>query len=410
MDTAPSKQVVFSVLLACFVLQIGQGFGYLYSATFGPIISELDWSRAQFSLGASPLLITMALASPLIGRLLESLGCRLVACSAVLLISLCFFAFSLMQNLTTFFLINIVFGIAMAGVSDLVAGSVATSWAREKQGTTLALVFIGSNVGGATIPWLIHFLSELYDWRTALQILAVAATVLILPPVLLFLKQPVANHETESEDINITNSITPIDNHNFTLSEALQTRSFWLLAFLLFSFFFYLLAFNQHFIIYLSDSGFENARAAASFSYAVAIGIIGKLSIGWLTDKSSVKKTALLNFGVLALACFALLIITQPGVLPVFLVLHGFTTAAENVLLPLLVVYCFGARHFASIYGVLMLTLLPGGTLGPIFASYIHDSLQDYTWALLTFACLNTLAFIGVFFIRKESLHEQSRK
>ena len=78
------------------------------------------------------------------------------------------------------------------------------------------------------------------------------------------------------------------------------------------------------------------------------------------------RRAVLITFGALTAASWMLLALgAAPWLMPVFLTVHGFTVAAENVLLPLAVAACFGPRHLPAIYGALMLALLPGGTIGP---------------------------------------------
>jgi cyanate permease len=79
----------------------------------------------------------------------------------------------------------------------------------------------------------------------------------------------------------------------------------------------------------------------------------------------------------------------------VFLTLHGFAVAAENVVVPLTVAAAFGAAHVARIYGVLMLALLPGGVLGPVFAGWMFDVGVGYPTAFACFAAAN-LAGLGL--------------
>ena len=69
---------------------------------------------------------------------------------------------------------------------------------------------------------------------------------------------------------------------------------------------------------------------------------------------------------------------------------------------PLIVVHCFGVRSLAQIYGWLMLTLLPGGTLGPIFAGAVRDQTGSYDLAFQTFAGLNLLCVLLLCFVRDE--------
>jgi hypothetical protein len=59
-------------------------------------------------------------------------------------------------------------------------------------------------------------------------------------------------------------------------------------------------------------------------------------------------------------------------------------------------------RHLAPIYGAIMLALLPGGGLGPLFAGAVHDRTGSYETAFLVFAALNAVAFASLFALRRE--------
>ena len=85
------------------------------------------------------------------------------------------------------------------------------------------------------------------------------------------------------------------------------------------------------------------------------------------------------------------------------LAVHGFTVAAENVLLPLIVADCFGVRNMARIYGTLMLALLPGGFLGPVFAGFVFDATGGYAPAFASFAVLNAAGLGLLALVRRET-------
>ena len=108
----------------------------------------------------------------------------------------------------------------------------------------------------------------------------------------------------------------------------------------------------------------------------------------------------MIDFGVVTIASLVLLALPSKGLLPVFVVTHGLATAAQNVVYPLMVARCFGVEHMAKIYGVLMLALLPGGTLGPIFAGYMFEGLGSYDLAFQIFAGLNIVSLVGLCFVR----------
>jgi MFS family permease len=167
------------------------------------------------------------------------------------------------------------------------------------------------------------------------------------------------------------------------------------------SFYFYYIGVNNHLVAFLSDSGLSDAEAARRFSAAVAFGVAGKIGAGLLADRIPKRTAILVNFGLMTCGSVLLLQVGRaPGLLPVFLILHGFTVAAENVVLPLIIVDCFGVRHLAQIYGAIMFALLPGGALGPMFAGWSFDTFGGYGVAFTTFAALNVVGLVALATVR----------
>ena len=64
---------------------------------------------------------------------------------------------------------------------------------------------------------------------------------------------------------------------------------------------------------------------------------------------------------------------------------------------------CFGSKYLAVIYGILTLTLLPGGFLGPIFAGAVADRFGSYDLAFVCFAIVNLTGFLLLFGLRRET-------
>jgi nitrate/nitrite transporter NarK len=180
---------------------------------------------------------------------------------------------------------------------------------------------------------------------------------------------------------------------------ALRTRSFWILTFSLLGFWFYFLAMLDHLVLHLTDIGVEDARRY--FGSAIFVGVASKIGFGWIADRLGGRRAVLLDYGLLALS--SLLVLRLDGALlwP-FVLVYGFSVAARDVATPLLVDHCFGVRSLAQIYGWLMLTLLPGGTLGPAFAGLVHDRTGSYDLAFQVFAALNVVSFALLFFVRDE--------
>ncbi len=375
------------VLLSCLVCQMGLGLGgYVFAVFLKPVASEMGWSRTTFAAIGGPLLVAMALASPLVGTLTARLGPRLVFAGAATLVAAALLGLSAMTALWQFYLLGLLLGAAVTGLGDIPAGTVVAQWFGRRRGLALGIAFIGSNLGGALVPLIATTIAETSSWRTALRVLAVGGWCVIVPVALLGVRERPRPARART---------LPEDDHGLTLPAARRTPAFWLLATVLFLFYFYYLGVNNHLVAFLSDSGLSEVAAARRFGATVAIGIAGKLAIGLLGDRIAARRAAIGTFALLALGSLALLGVgTAPALLPVFLVIHGLTVAAENVLLPLLVVECFGLRDLARIYGALMLALLPGGIAGPLVAAWVVDRLGTYWPAFAVFAAGNLLAVV----------------
>lgn len=387
------------VLFACLVCQMGLGLGgYIFAVFLKPVVADLGWSRTAFSWAGGPFLLAMALASPGVGALTERVGARLVFSCGIILVATALVLFSYMETLWHFYVIGFLLGAATTGLGDIPAGAVVSKWFIRNRGLALGIVYIGSNIGGSIVPIAATELAAIDSWRFALRVLAIGGLVIILPVALGFVREADKPDRSDKPD---QSDMSDEAAQSLTLAEAMRTRSFWILAAVLFTFYFYYVGINHHLVAFLSDSGFSDAEAARRFGYAVAIGIAGKLCMGLFADRIPIRGAIVVNFALMTLGSFLLLGVGRyPALLPVFLTLHGFTVAAENVVLPLVIVECFGVRHLARIYGVIMLMLLPGGTFGPVFAGYVFDNVGTYGIAFTSYAVMNVAAVLALLFLQ----------
>jgi len=397
------------VLLGCLVCQMGLGCSYVFSPILKQVVADLGWSRAGFAAGSLPLLVAMSLAFPVVGSLADRFGPRPVLSGCTLLLGSAFLGMSAMQEPWHFVVVMAALGVALAGLGDIVVGAVAARWVSESRGLALGVIYIGSNLGGALIPVVLATVLAAESWRVGVAAVGGGAIAVILPFAAGVVRNPLPGDAPASPSGGASGAggagepegAGDGDDRDLDLEQALRTRSFWLLAFVLFAFYFYYVGVLNHLVAFLSDRGLSDRDASLGFALSIFVGIFAKLGIGGLADRISRKKATLANFVLLTAASFLLLAIDWPGVLLVFLVVQGFTTAAENVLLPLMVGECFGVRHLARIYGALMVALLAGAA-GQIFAGAVFDAQGTYLPAFAVFAGLNVLALAALAAVRDE--------
>jgi MFS family permease len=383
------------VVAGCLVCQMGLGFGYAIGSLAPEMIAELGWSRAEFSVARAPQLWAIALASPLVGAATVRFGGRAVLLGATALLGLGYAGLAGVQALWQLSALTVVIGLAVAGIGDIAAGAVVSQWIVKARGLGLGIVYTGSNLGG----WIAISLSSaalaVGSWRTAVLAIAALGLLGMLPFAGLTLRDRQAPSGLGGSEATGVDDARDLD-----VRAALRTPSFWILTFTLLVFWLYFLAMLDHLVLFLNDAEVPGARD--HLGRAVGLGMVSKVAFGWIADRMPAKGALLLDFGLLAASALVLLLLPDPRLIHVFVVSFGFSVAARDVVTPLIVAHCFGVRYLAQIYGVLMLTLLPGGTLGPAFAGYVHDRTGSYDVAFQALAAASLLAFALLGLVRDE--------
>jgi len=387
------------VVAGCLVCQMGLGFGYGFGVLAPAILEEFGWSRALLSSAQAPQLFVIALASPVVGFVATRFGARVVLSVSVLVVAAACAGLSAMQSWWHLALGWAVVGASVAGLGDIAVGGVVAQWVTRARGLALGIVYTGSNLGGALVTRWMAAVSEAASWRAALLSLSLLSLGVLLPFALFAVRDRPGAEAAPEAPRAADAQPGPAD---LDVRGALRTRSFWIVAFTLLIFWVYLLSILQHLVLFLMDEGLTLEAASAHLGNAVFMGIFSKIAFGVIADRLSAKRAALLDFGLLTASAALLLALPHAWLVWAFVALFGFSYAARDVVTPLVVAACFGPRNLAAIYGVLMLTILPGGTLGPILTGWTHDATGSYTPAFAAFAAANLASFALLFGLRDE--------
>ena len=392
------------VVLGCLVCQMGLGLTYVKSGLSTDLIEALSLSRAQFSGANTPQLAVQALASPLAGFLTVRYGASRVLAGSALFFALVFFGFSRVDSVTGFYFAVAGVGLGAAGMGDITIGHVVTQWIRKNRGLALGIAYAGSNLGGSAMVLLTGAVAERYGFRGGLLSVVAFSLLVLLPASLLLVRdrdsEPLSTAEHEAVATLAQSSLEA--DTSLDLRAALRTRTFWILTTTLFTFFFYFTGVLDHFVLFLTDAGLSNPDARSYLGQAIGLGVISKIAGGFLADRIAHEKAILYDYSLLAVSSLVLLLLPNPILLPVFVLSYGFSQAARDVVYPLVIERCFGARHLASIYGTMTLTLLPGAALGPLMAAALRDALGNYRLAFAIFALLNIASVAALFYVRDE--------
>jgi predicted MFS family arabinose efflux permease len=383
------------VVLGCLVCQLALGYGYVFPPLAGMIMPEFGWTRTEYFAVRVPQLVMMALASPLLGMLIVRNGARRTLLIAAALIGVSYALLSQIQALWHLYALLMLGALALVGLGDISVGQLVTRWVKRRRGLAMGIVYAGSNLAGFVLVPIWVGVAEFSDWRTTFLVMGGGAFVVMIPAIALLVR----DREGSTDETNPEATLG--EDHDLNLRAAVRTRTFWILAFALFSFFFYFIGVLDHLVLFLTDSGMSREDATYYFSRALGLGLASKIGLGLLADYIPEKTSFVLDHGLLAFSSLVLLALPSEELIWVFVVSYGFATAARDVVYPLIINRCFGERYMAEIYGALMLAL-PSGSLGALFAAQVFDRLGSYDVAFAMFATLNVMMVSSLFLVRDE--------
>jgi sugar phosphate permease len=414
------------VMLGCIACQVDLGFAKDGMDVFmTDIVREMGWGRADFQVAGWVLLATYGLLTPATGYVLDRLGPRVVLTAGVLGVSLAYAAYGVMTGFGQYLGVTPLLAVGLVALGDIPASTVAARWFERHRGAVLGIVLVGSNLGAMVVNLLAKALYRGFgDWRPAVLALALVMLAVALPFSLGVVRNPRPGEiPREERDPDAGAGDGRGRDGSLRLRDAARTRSFWLLAAALFAYYFYYLFVNRHVIALLRDRGsFGYTVPAPLVGLGVApedfpeftksmfevVGLPGKLAIGWLVDRWRVSHALAWNFLVLTLACSLLPFIgDRASLMGLFIVLNGLGWGAQQVLTPLTIAACFGIRHMGTIFGTVLLVLLPA-QLGPWYAGYVFDRTGTYESFLPLCAAFLGLAALGLFAVRPHAGRERA--
>ena len=118
-----------------------------------PMTEDLDWTAAEYTLGASGALVVGGLASFVVGPLVDRCGARPLMLIGAVVYAGCFLALSRVDALWQFVLLTMLAGgIGFALVGGLVVNTTLSKWFVARRGWAIALGSSGISLAGLIMP------------------------------------------------------------------------------------------------------------------------------------------------------------------------------------------------------------------------------------------------------------------
>jgi len=379
--TKREKQGWRTVASLFVILFLIFGSGYNTAGVFvTPLIKEFGWKRAKISFLQSVLAASAGFSGPLIGWLLDRMEARRVMVVGATVAGSAWILASRAHSYPMLVTAYLLMGIGLTGATLLPAALIIANWFATKRGTAMGITFAGTSSGGAVMTFVAGAVILHSGWRMGYVTLGIPMFVVVIPLVLLMIRtRPDDAPRPEGEKVSVSSMSDSLP--GFELSEALRTRSFWMLCMAQFLFATVAAGAGLHLIPYLIGQGYKEAFAVGMMSVVFLFTTAGKLMMGFASDRISARIALIVNFVGSAIGMIMIFGARNPLLLYPFIAMFGFTLGAPLVLIPLLTADCLGLKRFGAINGVAGVFNTLGAFVGPVMLGQIYDVTGSYSSA-----------------------------
>jgi MFS family permease len=386
----PPVRTALNVLALCFALSVlGRGFAESFTVFLLPISESFGWDRAQVVSIYSLSALAGGLAAPVVGRLFDRSGPRIVYSLGLLLLGGALLVAAYAQELWQFQLsLGLCVGVGVAFIGNVPNSILLGRWFGPRLPTAMAVVYSATGAGVLILLPLSQVLIDHFGWRGAYQIFGCTALLVMLPLLLL----PWKRFSTGSLHLAKSAAADFVD-EGWTLLSAMRHHAFWAL----FSTFFFtaigMYSLAAQIVAYLIDAGFPPLQAATAWGFSGVVLLFGMLGISWLDGIIGRRPSVLFSYA-LSIAGIIMLWLLQwyPNfwLLTGFVVCFGSMIGSRGPLLTATAMKIFRGEHIGTIYGAIAF----GSGLGSAFGSWsgglIHDLTHSYN-PLIAFALVSVV-------------------
>jgi MFS family permease len=363
--------VGLGALMTC----IGMGAMMSLAVYLQPISETTGWSRGGVSATATLNFLCMGFAGFAWGALSDRFGTRIVVLCGAVLLGVGLVGASQATSLWQFQLIYGVLVGSAAGSFYAPMIAAASAWIDRHRSLAVALVSAGMGVAPLTVAQFASWLNINYEWRTAMLIIGIGASALLIPAALLVRRPPRTAAATGPQV-----AASGADDVQMTAAQAFRTPQFITLALAHFA----CCACHSgpifHMVTYAMVCGIAPMAAVSIYGVAGLSGLGGRLALGALADRIGAKPVLVGGLFVQALAAASYLAVGQLGEFYALSVVFGLAYGGVMPLYAILVREYFGERIMGTVFGAVTMVASLGMALGPWAGGLVFDATQSYLW------------------------------
>jgi MFS family permease len=396
--------------IAFVTMAVGVTARTFFSLLMPPLIEEFGWDRGLAAGAFSFGFLVSAVISPIVGRVLDVRGPRIVILTGVLVLTV---GLALAPSIERPWQLYLILGVLVGSGANMMTYTVHSqflpNWFIERRGLAISIAFAGVGIGAIVLlPWLQSIIVST-GWRASCWAMGLLVLFGAGPLNLLVRKKPqdiglLPDGASQSPPTAATRgSLKIVDSRwaatTWTLARAVRTGRFWWIVLGYFCALAAWYAVQVHQTKYLMEIGFTPLVAAWALGIVSVAGIPGQIVLGALSDRLGrewIWTAGCAGFAICYAALIALEQVQSNALLYVMVLSQGFLGYALTSVMGPIVVEIFEGPHYGSIFGTITMALIGGGAAGPWLAGAIHDATGSYRLAfvLIIGACVISAAAI----------------
>lgn len=377
------------VVISFLCMATAFGLRLSFPIFFTNFLEEFHWQRAAMGGIFSVNLMIIGFSAPLIGYLVDRVGCHRVMTISAATLCVGLLASSAISTIWHLYLtVGVVLALGAGGIGMVAQSVTISNWFTRQRGTVLGLAASGTGVGILILGLATNHLIGVFGWRWTFRILALAPVALVLLIQLFHRNRPSdivppTVQPTEAEPSQAPEPGSEPD-EEWTLRQAMRTFTFWLLAVGWVLFATGQMGVFGHLVLYLVDAGFTKGVAAATLG---AIGVVssgGRILFGNISDRIGRARTIVISLIFSAAGVLLLLAVSDPSrhwVLYVQVPCFGIAFGARGPITAVMMSEMYPGRALGAIYGAVTLGAGLGGLIGPWLVGYLFDQTGSYDLA-----------------------------
>ena len=363
----------------------------MYGIFVNPIAEEFDANMSTMSMGMAIFLFVSAICSAVLAVLLKPGNIKQIMIAGAALLGLGFWCFSNAQSLAMLAVSIIIISVAVSMYTMLPGNILLAQQFNRFRGRALAISAIGISVAGFILPPSAAWLIEAANWRDAIILIGIVASLLLLLCFGFFIR------EQSPADKQVTTTGESQSTEDISTKTLFADPRFWFIT-LIFSLFYSCgLIMAVHNIPFFLSLGLSSSEGAWILALGAVAGLAGKLIYGALVDMFP-KKLFLLLLSLQLFSCCLWYI--QAGIVEYDNVLYPivislmFFTGGTIPMHPYINSRVFGAETVSKTTGFQNALTLPISLMATPLAGFAFDQLGNYQWVF--YGCASAMILSAI--------------